>query len=117
MKFKIDRRWKAPERKPNESLAMMGERLKKESGLKTMRIPGGIGHSGTKVHNMVVEYVELDDGRIGIFNIMACCGSAKWGSSIYPHLDTDLEVTCKKCPKDVVLDLDEYIRNWKKGEK
>jgi hypothetical protein len=74
---------------------------------KTGHVSGQVGHGGTKVHNLYVEYIELEvedyRGVRPVRVITHChsgCGSQRWSNyGGYSHLfiTPGEEVTCKKC--------------------
>jgi len=97
MKLIVDRQFKKPEWKPDESYFTYADRI----GCKSAIVIGGIGHTGEKIHKLTIDYLEIENDKIGLLNIFSFCGSGKFNSRNYPYFNTNLEtVDCKKCLKN-----------------
>jgi len=95
MELIVDPTWKIPKGPPNISVYV---HCKDNLGAKLLAVTGGIGHTGQKVHRLIITYVELENGKIGLCDVFNSCGSAKFQSITTPYFDTDLSsVNCKKC--------------------
>lgn len=96
-KYKIDRTYKRPTWKEVGAHSFADYLTK--IGAKHKTVTGGVGHSGEKVHALLVYYIKTPKG-IAVLDAQSLCGSGTQYSSQYPFLDTNLsKVNCKKCLK------------------
>jgi hypothetical protein len=79
------------------------EYLKKEHGFEHLRLSGGVGKTGTKIHvlDVIGRWLDTEKGRVLEYaHVESYCGSMKWNTYTLEIYDDDItKVDCKKCLK------------------